>query len=74
MDSSVVIALLAVGLPLLVSVLASYISLNNKLTRVESTITQFAQRIDENREDHQKIWEKLDDHEYRITKTEAAEQ
>jgi septal ring factor EnvC (AmiA/AmiB activator) len=67
------LALLAIAATVLISVIASYVALSNKLTRVETKVDSFSKRIDENREDHQGIWTKLDNHETRISKLEPSE-
>ena len=64
------IALLAIAATVLVSVVASYVALSNKLARLEVALKGLNERTKENRQDHQQIWGKLDNHETRISKLE----
>lgn len=67
------IGLIAVAAMVLTSVIASYVALSNKLTRLEATLNGLSTRAKENREDHKEIWGKLDNHETRISKLEPME-
>ena len=64
------LGLIGIGVVVLLSVIGSYVSLSNKLTRLETSMQGLDQREGENRQEHQRIWGKLDNHEVRITRLE----
>lgn len=74
MTASAWLGLITIAVTVLVPVIASYFLLSMKLTRVETKVDGFSKRIDENREEHTRIWGKLDNHETRITRLEPTEQ
>lgn len=66
------IGLMGVAATVLIAVVASWFTLSNKLTRVETLLDGLNKGADENRADHQRIWKTLDDHGNRITKLEVS--
>ena len=64
------VGLIAIAVTVMIPVIVSYFLLSNKLTRVETKVDGFSKRIDENREDHEKMWDTLTNHETRISKLE----
>ena len=64
------IGLVSVAATVLIAVVASYFALANKLTRVETKLDSLERRAAENREDHNRMWDRLDGHEVRITRLE----
>lgn len=67
------IGLVSVAATVLIAVVASYVALASKLTRVETKVDGLGKRVDENREDHKQIWSTLDGHGNRLTTLEAKE-
>ena len=65
------IGLIGVMTTVLIAVVTSWFALSNKLTRVETLLDGLRQGSDENRAEHQRIWNTLDDHGNRITGMEA---
>ncbi len=64
------IALMAVAATVLGAVVASWFTLSNKLTRVETLLGGLEKATDQNSEDHRRIWSTLDDLGNRLTKLE----
>ena len=65
------VGLISVVATVLLAVVASYVALASKLTRVEAAVTTLGKRSDENRQDHKEIWSRLDEYGNRVAKLEV---
>lgn len=64
------IGLIAIGVVVVGAVVASYVLLRSALARVETKLGELERRAAENRDEHGRIWDRLDGHTERITRLE----